>query len=78
VTEQKETGSHEALEQALALSEVNSNLTRALEALEDVPAEAFASRGPSGAEEEDRFRVQELIARAGGIAYSALARGASR
>jgi hypothetical protein len=68
VTEQKETGSHEASEQALALSEVNSNLTRALEALEDVPAHALASEAA-----EDRYSLQELIAQAGQIVASELA-----
>jgi hypothetical protein len=51
-----------------ALSEVSVHLTRALEVLEDVPPESFA-------DPEDRFRVQELIARAGGVAVSELARG---
>jgi hypothetical protein len=54
-----------------ALSEANINLTRALEALEDVPMEIFAR-------EEDRLRLGELIARAGGVVAAAeleLARG---
>jgi hypothetical protein len=50
-----------------ALSEVNIHLTRALEVLEDVPTRAFA-------EQQDRFRVQELIARAGGLVASELVR----
>ena len=51
-----------------SLSEVSTNLTRALEVLEDVPVEAFAHP-------EDRLRLQELIARAGQIVASELARG---
>jgi hypothetical protein len=55
----------------LALNEVNINLTRALDALEDVPPEAFANP-------EDRYRLGDLIVRAGGIVASEeirLARG---
>jgi hypothetical protein len=51
-----------------ALAVVSRNLTRALEVLEDVPREAFAYP-------EDRLRLQELIAQAGQIVASELARG---
>ncbi len=50
-----------------SLEEVNINLTRALEVLEDVPDEAFTHL-------QDRFRLQELIAQAGGIVASEEAR----
>jgi hypothetical protein len=48
-----------------ALSEVNRSLTHCLEALEDVPPEAFANP-------EDRYSLGELIARAGGIVAASL------
>jgi hypothetical protein len=48
----------------LALEEVNLHLTRALE---EVPLEAFAGGAP-----EERLRLQELIAQAGGIVASEL------
>jgi hypothetical protein len=51
----------------LALSEVGSHLTRALEGLGDVPREAFAHP-------DDRLRLQELIAQAGQIVASELAK----
>jgi hypothetical protein len=57
----------EQKDRAEALSEVSSYLTRALEVLEDVPRETFAHP-------EDRLRLQELIAQAGQIVASALAR----
>jgi hypothetical protein len=50
-----------------ALSEVNLHLTRALEALEEVPPGVFV-------EGQDRLQLTELIARAGGIVCSELAR----
>ena len=52
----------------LALDEVNINLTRVLETLEDVPPEAFANP-------QDRYSLGELIARAGGIVASELHKG---
>jgi hypothetical protein len=45
---------------ASALSEVNGYLSHALDRLESVPAEAFENP-------EERFRLQELIAKAGQI-----------
>jgi hypothetical protein len=54
-----------------ALDVVNSHLIGCVDALEDVPPEAFANP-------EDRYRLGELIARAGGIVAAAeleLARG---
>jgi hypothetical protein len=55
-----------------SLREVNINLTRALEALEDVPKEAFA-----GEAEEDLYSLMELIARAGQIVAAEELRQAS-
>jgi hypothetical protein len=49
------------------LRETNVHLTRALESLEEVPAGVFA-------DPQDRYSLQELIARAGGIVNSELAR----
>jgi hypothetical protein len=54
-----------------ALDEANIHLTRALDALEEVPPGVFA-------DPEDRLQLTELIARAGGIVASEeirLARG---
>ncbi len=54
-----------------ALDVVNSHLSGCVDALEDVPPEAFANP-------EDRYRLGELIARAGGVVAAAeleLARG---